>query len=165
MVGIPPIKMVMNGGWFMALLYQHYIPFLASQLRAWANALFVRNTAFALRCEIGCYKNTLRCWSCFIPCDFQFMWWFNMIYSSCAGWFSFIFCVKLSSIGEFFFLFSDGFDIFFLQLIGLREELQEHPMIFMGKSMVSWENPIFHGKNYRKIPFFMGKSMVSSRFS
>ena len=25
MVGIPPIKMVMNGGWFMALLYQHEI--------------------------------------------------------------------------------------------------------------------------------------------
>ena len=24
MVGIPPIKMVMNGAWFMALLYQHY---------------------------------------------------------------------------------------------------------------------------------------------
>ena len=24
MVGIPPIKMVMNGGWFMTLLYQHY---------------------------------------------------------------------------------------------------------------------------------------------
>ena len=25
MVGIPPIKMVMNEGWFMILLYQHYI--------------------------------------------------------------------------------------------------------------------------------------------
>ena len=24
MVGIPPVKMVMNGGWFMTLLYQHY---------------------------------------------------------------------------------------------------------------------------------------------
>ena len=24
MVGIPPIKTVMNGGWFMTLLYQHY---------------------------------------------------------------------------------------------------------------------------------------------
>ena len=25
MVGIPPIKMVMNGAWFVTLLYQHYI--------------------------------------------------------------------------------------------------------------------------------------------
>ena len=25
MVNIPPIKMVMNGGWFMTLLYQHYM--------------------------------------------------------------------------------------------------------------------------------------------
>ena len=24
MVGMPPIKMMINGGWFMALLYQHY---------------------------------------------------------------------------------------------------------------------------------------------
>ena len=24
MVGMPPIKMVINGGWFMALLYPHY---------------------------------------------------------------------------------------------------------------------------------------------
>ena len=27
MVGIPPIKMVMTGGWFMTLLYQQYTKF------------------------------------------------------------------------------------------------------------------------------------------
>ena len=43
--------------------------------------------------------------------------------------------IILHGLWSEYYTINDTFDI--IQLIGLREKLQENPMIFMGKSMVS----------------------------
>ena len=53
MVGIPPIKMVMNGEWFMTLLYQHYQRVKFCNLQDSKLTSHLREDSQALCAELG----------------------------------------------------------------------------------------------------------------